>query len=89
MGILTITNYIAMGVGYAFLALILLFALWIFVDMIKDRRQRKKWEKERERQKAQAAESKIGEAKQASNSEQTENKEDELVDESGKLKMAD
>jgi len=47
MGFLTILNYIAMGVGYLVLLIVILFSLWLLISTIKDKMQRKKWEREK------------------------------------------
>ena len=96
MGFLTITNYIAMGVGYIVLALALAFAAWLLADIIKEKHQRRKWEKEREdkkkveemltKEKHQTAESGAAETEQQSNTSEDKEK---LVGESGKLKIVD
>ena len=96
MGVLTITNYIAMGIGYIVLALVLAFAAWLLVGIVKEKHQRRKWEKEREdkkkveemltKEKHQTAESGAAETEQQSNTSEDKEK---LVGESGKLKLVD
>ena len=98
MGFLTIINYIAMGIGYIIILLVLIFLLWLFVDIIKEKRQRRKWEREKaDREKTEKI---LEEEKQTANPHHVEhahthnaekeagheNKE-KLVDETGKLKV--
>jgi len=47
MGFLTILNYIAMGVGYFVLLIVLLLFIWLLISTTKDKMQRKKWEREK------------------------------------------
>jgi len=47
MGFLTITNYIAMGVGYITITFVVIFFLWILVNTIKERLERKRWKRVR------------------------------------------
>jgi len=46
MGFLTIINFIAMGIGYLILLLVLLFFSWLLIDNIKSKIQSRKWERE-------------------------------------------
>lgn len=99
MGILTIINYIAMGVGYIVLALALLFIAWLLVDIIKEKHQRRKWERERaDKEKVEkiiskgsqeTSESIASSDKDAAQQSEEEADEEKLVGESGKLKIVD
>ena len=94
MGFLTILNYIAMGLGYMGILLVLIIVLWLLISSIKEKIEMKKWEKERvdeekvnkilEKEKEQTTESAA--AQPEKNNQPSQNNE-ELVDESGKLKM--
>jgi len=104
MGFLSVINIIAMVVGYIVIISILIFGIWILFYMLKEKLKRKKWEKEKSIKETTAdiLKEKGIETKESaetqpttetSSSEQTEKKPEEnkegLVDEEGKLKMAD
>ena len=100
MGILTIINYIAIGIGYIILTLMLIFSLWLLIDFVKEKYQSKKRERENaEKENARPQGAATDTAASSSGTEQTttsahtekkeeliENKE-KLIDESGKIKM--
>ena len=46
MGFITILNYIAMGIGYIVLLIVIMFTVWFFIETIKDKKRKKKWERE-------------------------------------------
>ena len=85
MGILTIINYIARGIGYILLTLMLIFSLWLLIYFIK--------ENARPQGAATNAAASSSGTEQTTTSAHTEKKEElienkeKLIDESGKIKM--